>query len=298
MTGPVSVAIPLDAAGDGAPVIAVRDLVKTFGTGDTAVDAVRHVSFDLAAGEILLVMGPSGSGKTTLLLMLGALLRPTAGSITVTGRAGAAAGIDIDIDIATAPERMLPRLRARAFGFVFQDYALLGALSAAENITVAANLAGVSGPPAAARASALLDRVGLTNRAAARPGQLSGGEQQRVAVARALVNDPPLLLADEPTANLDAAHGRDIARLLRDLADHDRRGVVIVSHDDRLRQVADRVLWLEDGAFQELASRAVDPVCGMPVERTGSHQATVADVTYWFCAAGCRAEFLLHSDHQ
>src|SRR5450759_2912892 len=151
---------------------------------------------------------------------------------------------------------------------------------------------------AAARASALLDRVGLTNRAAARPGQLSGGEQQRVAVARALVNDPPLLLADEPTANLDAAHGRDIARLLRDLADHDRRGVVIVSHDDRLRQVADRVLWLEDGAFQELTSRAVDPECGMPVERTGSHQATVADVTYWFCAAGCRAEFLLHSDHQ
>jgi ABC-type sugar transport system ATPase subunit len=156
MTGPVSVAIPLDAAGDGAPVVAVRDLVKTFGTGDSAVDAVRHVSFDLAAGEILLVMGPSGSGKTTLLLMLGALLRPTAGSITVTGRAGAGAGIDI----ATAPERMLPRLRARAFGFVFQDYALLGALSAAENITVAANLAGVSGPPAAARASALLDRSG------------------------------------------------------------------------------------------------------------------------------------------
>lgn len=268
-----------------APAIAVRGLVKTFGSGDTAVAAVRDVTLDANPGEVLLVMGPSGSGKTTLLLMLGALLRPTAGSITVTGRDGSR------VDVATAPERALPHLRARTFGFVFQDYALLGALTAAENVTVAANLAGHTGAAARRATRLLLERVGLTHRAMARPAQLSGGEQQRVAVARALVNDPPVLLADEPTANLDSAHGRDIARLLRSLADTDRRAVVIVSHDERLREVADRVLWLEDGAFRELATRGIDPVCGMSIERTGPY-ADYDGQRYWFCAEGCRGDFL------
>ena len=270
------------------PVLAVTNLTKTFGAGTTAVAAVRDVSLDVHAGEVLLVMGPSGSGKTTLLLMLGALLRPTAGTIRVNAAAET-------VDLAAAAERALPRLRAHTFGFVFQDYALLSALSAAENVAVAANLAGLTGPAARTRVSELLARVGLSARADARPSQLSGGEQQRVAVARALVNDPPVLLADEPTANLDSAHGHDLARLLRDLADTDRRAVVIVSHDERLRDIADRVLWLEDGAFRELANRAVDPVCGMPVERTGP-QLTVDGVTYWFCAAGCRDEFAATHD--
>ena len=271
------------------PVLAVSNLTKTFGAGATAVAAVRDVSLDVHAGEVLLVMGPSGSGKTTLLLMLGALLRPTTGTIRVTADAET-------VDLAAAAERALPRLRAHTFGFVFQDYALLSALSAAENVAVAANLAGLTGAAARTRVTELLARVGLSARANARPSQLSGGEQQRVAVARALVNDPPVLLADEPTANLDSAHGHDLARLLRDLADTDRRAVVIVSHDERLRDIADRVLWLEDGAFRELASRAVDPVCGMPVERTGP-QLTVDGVTYWFCAAGCRDEFAAaHAD--
>ena len=270
-------------AATGTTVLAVRNLTKTFGTGATAVSAVRDVSLDVHAGEVLLVMGPSGSGKTTLLLMLGALLRPTAGTIQVTAP-------HERVDLASAAERDLPRLRAHTFGFVFQDYALLSALSAAENVAVAANLAGLTGHAARTRVADLLARVGLTSRASARPSQLSGGEQQRVAVARALVNDPPVLLADEPTANLDSAHGRDLARLLRDLADTDRRAVVIVSHDERLRDIADRVLWLEDGAFRELANRAVDPVCRMPVERTGP-QLTVDGVTYWFRAPGCRDEF-------
>ena len=270
------------------PVLAVTNLTKTFGAGTTAVAAVRDVSLDVHAGEVLLVMGPSGSGKTTLLLMLGALLRPTTGTIRVNAAAET-------VDLAAAAERALPRLRAHTFGFVFQDYALLSALSAAENVAVAANLAGLTGPAARTRVTELLARVGLSARANARPSQLSGGEQQRVAVARALVNDPPVLLADEPTANLDSAHGHDLARLLRDLADTDRRAVVIVSHDERLRDIADRVLWLEDGAFRELANRAVDPVCGMPVERTGP-QLTVDGVTYWFCAAGCRDEFAATHD--
>jgi putative ABC transport system ATP-binding protein len=120
---------------------------------------------------------------------------------------------------------------------------------------------------------------------------MSGGEQQRVSVARALANDPPVLLADEPTANLDASRGRDLARLLRRLADEDDRSVVIVSHDDRLREVADRVLWLEDGRFKAVAALVVDPVCRMQVEPNGPHTEWEGR-TLWFCSEGCRAEFV------
>jgi putative ABC transport system ATP-binding protein len=268
----------------GAPVLTVRGLTKTYGSGETAVDAVRSVDLDVTSGEVLLVMGPSGSGKTTLLLMLGALLRPTAGSITVTGRDHR------DVDVATAPEKQLPALRSHTFGFIFQDYALLDALTATENIAVAANLAGTTGSAAHHRATELLDRVGLAHRATARPSQMSGGEQQRVAVARALSNDPPVLLADEPTANLDASRGRDLARLLRRLADEDHRSVVIVSHDDRLREIADRVLWLEDGQFRQIASMTIDPVCRMSVEPTGAHLEWQGQ-TIWFCSDGCKREF-------
>jgi putative ABC transport system ATP-binding protein len=266
-------------------LLTVRGLTKTYRAGPTDVHAVRGVDLDVHAGEVLLVMGPSGSGKTTLLLMLGALLRPTSGTITVATTDGGS------VDIAAAPERALPALRARTFGFVFQDYALLGALSATENVAVACDLAGTGGAAGQRRAAQLLERVGLAARARFRPTKLSGGEQQRASVARALANDPPVLLADEPTANLDAAHGRDIARLLRQLADEDRRAVVIVSHDTRLREVADRVLWLEDGAFREVASMSVDPVCGMSVERTGP-ALEHAGRKLWFCSDGCRQEFL------
>lgn len=268
----------------------VRGLTKTYGHGPTAVAAVHDVDLDVAAGEVLLVMGPSGSGKTTLLLMLGALLRPTAGSITVTKRDGTT------VDVAAEPEKALPALRARTFGFIFQDYALLDALTATENIAVAANLAGTTGAAATDRAHTLLERVGLAHRAGARPLQLSGGEQQRVAVARALANDPPVLLADEPTANLDASRGRDLARLLRQLADDDQRCVVIVSHDDRLREVADRVLWLEDGRFKTITTLPIDPVCRMPVEPTGPHLSW-GDRTWWFCSPGCRTEFASDPAH-
>ena len=272
------------AVQDRPVTVAVRGLTKTYGQGAARVAAVRDVDLDVHAGEVLLVMGPSGSGKTTLLLMLGALLRPTAGSIVVTRRH------QDSVDLVTAPERELPALRASTFGFIFQDYALLDALTATENIAVAANIAGSKGTAAHQRARHLLDRVGLAHRASARPSQMSGGEQQRVAVARSLANDPPVLLADEPTANLDASRGRDLARLLRQLADEDDRSVVIVSHDDRLRQVAHRVLWLEDGKFKTLAALVVDPVCRMQVEPTGPHTDWKGR-TLWFCSEGCRAEF-------
>jgi len=215
------------------------------------------------------VMGPSGSGKTTLLLMLGAMLRPTSGSVLIDG-----------MDLATAPERRLPALRATHLGFIFQDFNLLSALTALENVELACNLAGETGHAAYERASALLDRVGLAGRTRFRPDQLSGGEKQRVAIARALANDPTVILADEPTANLDSGRGREIARLLRRLAEEDGRSIVIVSHDDRLRQIADRVLWLEDGAFRELTAMATDPVCGMAVEPAGNPSTNIDGRTW------------------
>jgi putative ABC transport system ATP-binding protein len=265
-----------------APAISVRQLTKTFGEGDLAVHAVRSVELDIEAGKVALIMGPSGSGKTTLLLMLGAMLRPTSGSVVIDG-----------VDLATAPERRLPRLRARHLGFIFQDFNLLSALSALENVEFAANLAGTTGRAARDRATTLLERVGLTNRLHFRPDQLSGGEKQRVAIARALANDPTVILADEPTANLDSSHGREIARLLRRLAVEDGRTIVMVSHDERLREAADKVLWLEDGVFQELDAMTTDPVCNMAVEPHGPH-AALDGKTYWFCSTACRDDFTAH----
>jgi putative ABC transport system ATP-binding protein len=217
--------------------------------------------------------------------MLGGWLRPTSGAIVVDG-----------VDIARAPERELPRLRAHHFGFVFQDFNLLSALDARENVELACNLAGVRGHVAHARATDLLTRLGLGARLRFRPDQLSGGEKQRVAVARALANNAPVILADEPTANLDSAHGRDIARLLRQLATDDGRSVIIVSHDDRLREIADRVLWLEDGSFRELAAMVADPVCGMPVETASAFHRQLGDLTWWFCSEHCRDEFVAPQD--
>ena len=266
--------------------IAVHDLTKTYGEGVLAVDAVRHVNLDVEAGEVVLIMGPSGSGKTTLLLMLGAMLRPTSGSISVDGTS-----------LGGASERSLPPLRAKHFGFVFQDFNLLSALDALENVELACNLAGVKGREARDRATALLNRLGLAERLHFRPDQLSGGEKQRVALSRALANDPPVILADEPTANLDSGHGREIARLLRQLATDDGRSVVIVSHDDRLKEIADRILWLEDGEFRELAAMATDPVCGMAVETgTGPHREHDGR-TWWFCSTHCRDEFTAAPDN-
>jgi putative ABC transport system ATP-binding protein len=260
--------------------VRVRDLTKTFGEGDLAVAAVRSVDLDLDRGEVVLVMGPSGSGKTTLLLMLGAMLRPTTGTIEVDG-----------VELASASERALPSLRARHFGFIFQDFNLLGALDATENVELASNLGGITGRHARERAKDLLNSVGLGHRLHHRPDQLSGGEKQRVAIARALANDPTVILADEPTANLDSSIGRDVARLLRRLATDEGRTVIIVSHDNRLREIADRVLWLEDGTFREMAAMVVDPVCGMSVEQHAELSLRRNGETWWFCSTHCRDEY-------
>jgi putative ABC transport system ATP-binding protein len=211
-----------------------------FGSGRTLVRAVDRADLATDAGEITLIMGPSGSGKTTLLSMIGGILRPTEGRITIAG-----------VEITALRQRELPRVRRELVGFVFQTFNLLESLSTLENVEIALNVAGVKGAQARQRARSLLLEAGLGQRLDFSAKDLSAGERQRVAIARAFANEPPLLLADEPTANLDSAHGHEVMELLREMTKRKGNGVVVVSHDPRLRRVADRVLWVEDGRLRE-----------------------------------------------
>lgn len=270
-----------DGASPSGVVLEARGLTKVFGSGPGAVRAVDGVDLVVRRGELLLIMGPSGSGKTTLLTMLGGLLRPTAGSVRIDG-----------LDITAMKESELPRVRRHLVGFVFQTFNLLEALDAVENVEVALNLAGVSGRQAREKAEAILRDLGMGERLHFKPRALSGGEKQRVSIARALANDPLLVLADEPTANLDSRHGHEVVVLLREVAHREGRGVVIVSHDHRIREAADRVLWLEDGRIREVGRLERDPVCGMVVEGEGSVVHRYGGRAYRFCSQGCLREFL------
>jgi putative ABC transport system ATP-binding protein len=262
-------------------ILDARAVSKVFGEGATEVRAVDHVDLQVATGEMVLIMGPSGSGKTTLLTMLGGLLRPTSGHIFVEG-----------IDITSLSDRALSPIRRKSVGFIFQSFNLWETLSVEENIELTLNMAGTGGAQARSRARTLLQEQGLGERLRFRARSLSGGEKQRVSIARALANEPRLLLADEPTANLDSKHGRDVMKLLRDIARSGDRAVIVVSHDQRIREVADRVLWLEDGRIKDIGSLVRDPVCGMSVEQQ-SAAATLSHhgQTYYFCSRGCSWEF-------
>ena len=258
----------------------VERVTKRFGSGATEVVAVRDVSLSVAPGEVVLIMGPSGSGKTTLLSMLGALLKPTVGEILLR-----------DEVLSALSENRLPAVRLREFGFIFQDFNLLSALTVLENVALVAELAGAKRGMAREKARALLTELGLGERLDFLPEKLSGGEKQRVAIARALINDPALILADEPTANLDSKIGHEIMRLLRRIAKEQGRSVVIVSHDARIKDIADRVLWLEDGQFKDMVAMATDPVCGMAVEREKAVVGEWEGKPFYFCSRGCRNEF-------
>jgi putative ABC transport system ATP-binding protein len=258
----------------------VSHVTKRFGAGETEVVAVRDVSLDVQPGEVVLIMGPSGSGKSTLLLMLGALLKATEGTIALDG-----------LELSSLSENRLPDVRLRNFGFIFQDFNLLSALDVQDNVAFAAELTGVGHKAAREKAATLLRNLGLGHRLHFSPDKLSGGEKQRVAIARALVNEPALILADEPTANLDSKSGHETMRLLRQIAKEEGRSVVIVSHDQRIKDIADRVLWLEDGQFKEMVTMAADPVCGMAVERERAVALTHNGATHYFCSRGCSWEF-------
>lgn len=267
----------------------IAHVTKRYGSGSTEVTAVRDVSLTVSPGEVVLIMGPSGSGKTTLLSMLGALLKPTEGTIQLNGTT-----------LSALAENRLPEIRLRQFGFIFQDFNLLSALTALENVAIVAELAGSRSGAARGKAASLLTELGLGERLNFLPEKLSGGEKQRVAIARALVNDPTLILADEPTANLDSKIGHEIMRLLRNISkEHPAsqrgaggRSVIIVSHDQRIKDIADRVLWLEDGEFKETVTMAIDPVCGMSVEREKAISTESDGQVFYFCARGCRDEFV------
>ncbi|MCB0035904.1 MAG: ATP-binding cassette domain-containing protein [Anaerolineales bacterium] len=260
----------------------VENVTRRFGSGATEVVAVHDVSLTVMPGEVVLVMGPSGSGKTTLLSMLGGLLQPSDGRIQI--------GSD---DLTTLNERRLPDVRLRHIGFVFQDFNLLSALSCLDNVALVGQLNGLTRKEARQDAEGLLTQLGLSHRLNFLPEKLSGGEKQRVAIARALINKPDIILADEPTANLDSHHGHETMRLLRRIAKEEQRSVIIVSHDQRIKDIADRILWLEDGTFKDVKEMATDPVCGMSVDKdTALAKTEWQGQWFYFCAQGCRDEFL------
>lgn len=222
------------------PVLEVSGLTRVYGSGHTAVRAVDGVDLTVQPGEVVLIMGPSGSGKTTLLSLIGGLLKPTSGTVRIAGT-----------DISSASEPELWVVRRYLVGFVFQGLNLLDSLSARENVEVALNLAGVSGKKARLESERLLGELGMETRMEFKPRHLSGGEKQRVSIARALANNPRLVLADEPTANLDSRRGREVAEILRGVVAGQERSVIIVSHDERITHIADRILWMEDGQVSD-----------------------------------------------
>jgi len=217
-------------------VIQVENLVKTYQLGKVSIPALRGISFDVAKGEFLVVMGPSGSGKTTLLNLIGAIDKPTSGRISIDGR-----------DITTLGEGELTKLRRHKIGFIFQFYNLIPALTALENVELPMLTASVSRKTASKRALQLLETVGLAERVGHLPDELSGGEQQRVAIARALANKPSVILADEPTGDLDTKTGMEVVQVLYDTSKEENATVVVVTHDPMITEKADRILQMRDG---------------------------------------------------
>lgn len=217
-------------------VLSVRGVTKRYQEGSNSFLALDDVSLDIHAGEVILLIGPSGSGKTTLLSIMGCILRPTAGSVVIRGRETAGLG-----------EKDLPSVRLRHMGFIFQGFNLFPALTAGENVEMALDLKGIKGRKAREAGLSYLEQVGLADKHASLPANLSGGQKQRVAVARALAGDPDIILADEPTAALDWESGKLVMDILHRLAREKGRSVVVVSHDSRTLQYADRTVRIEDG---------------------------------------------------
>ena len=220
-------------------ILSVDRINVKFGVGNASMRALSDVSLSFPSESLTLVMGPSGSGKTTLLSVLGCLLVPDDGSVFVNGR---------DVTAATEEERTT--IRREQLGFVFQAFRLFESLTAFENVALSSEISGQRGAQSDERAERCLERLGMVNKKHLRPAELSGGEKQRVAIARALMREPKILLADEPTASLDSTTGERIAEILREIAQEQRRTVVVVSHDERLRAFATHVVCLRDGRVE------------------------------------------------
>jgi putative ABC transport system ATP-binding protein len=220
-------------------ILQTEAVSKVYGEGSSRVVALDTATLALDQGQSLLIMGPSGSGKTTLLSVMGCILRPSTGRVIVAGQ-----------DVSDLREHALPDIRRHYFGFVFQAFNLFGTLTAQENVEVVLRMKGAAKVSIAEQSMALLERVGLKHRAHAYPREMSGGEKQRTALARALAGEPPIVLADEPTANLDSRTGRQVLSLLHSLAEKAGKAVAIVSHDPKAEDFADRVIILEDGRLR------------------------------------------------
>ncbi|MBK8783799.1 MAG: ABC transporter ATP-binding protein [Anaerolineales bacterium] len=216
--------------------IQVEKLTKIYGSGSTAVTALDHVNVTIREGEFVAIMGPSGCGKSTLLHLLGGLDKPSEGHVMIGGH-----------NLSDLNDDKLTELRRRRIGFIFQFFNLIPVLNAVENAALPVTLDGVKPAEAKQKAATWLTKFGLADRLSSRPDQLSGGQQQRVAICRALVAEPELILADEPTGNLDTRASDEIAGLLRDVAREYKRTVVMVTHDPRIAAYADRIIFLKDG---------------------------------------------------
>ena len=231
---------------EATPVVAAREIARRYGSGDTAVDALRDVSLDVRPVELVAVMGPSGSGKPTLMHILAGLDQPTSGSVEIAGR-----------NVTRMSDNELTKLRREHIGFVFQFFNLLPMLTAKENILLPLTIAGEK--PDEAWLDQLVKDVGLEQRLSHRPSELSGGQQQRVAIARALVSQPTVVFADEPTGNLDSKTGAEILELLRSSAEDLGQTMVMVTHDAQAATIADRVMFLADGSIVEELRRSPAP---------------------------------------
>jgi putative ABC transport system ATP-binding protein len=225
--------------------ISVRDVTKEFVEGPNRVQVLYGVDFDVEQGEVVLLTGPSGSGKTTLLSIMGCILRATSGSVQIAGR-----------EVADLSERELPGVRLRNIGFIFQGFNLFPTLTVSENVELALDLKGIRGTKAKDEARWLLEQVGLATKWDAFPADLSGGQKQRVAIARALSGSPGVILADEPTAALDSQSGRNVMEMMRELAHKHRRGVVVVTHDNRVLEYGGRTVHMEDRRIAEAMTEA------------------------------------------
>ena len=225
-------------------IIRCRGLTKTYRMGGQEVYALRAMDLDVFRGEYLSVMGPSGSGKSTLFNMIGALDKPSSGTVTIAG-----------VDLTTQTSLELAYFRNQHIGYIFQAFNLIPSLTALRNVMLPVLFSGMSNPDAEKRATAVLEEVGLGQRLHHRPDEVSGGQQQRIAIARALAMEPTIILADEPTANLDLHTGEEIINILRALCDHHGVTVITATHDYKMLDKSDRILWIRDGGKERLENR-------------------------------------------
>jgi len=225
-------------------IVRVASITKTFQMGKTTLQALKGISLEIAAGDYISIMGPSGSGKSTLFNMIGGLDKPSSGKVFID-----------EVDIAQLDAFELAWLRCRKIGYIFQTFNLIPVMTALENVTLPMTFAGMNNDAAVEKGIKLLEMVGLGDRFRHKPSELSGGQQQRVAVARSLANDPAIILADEPTGNLDLTTGEEIIALLKRLSEETHVTVISATHDFKMLNVSDQVIWIRDGLVEKIENR-------------------------------------------